>query len=219
MNRIEDRLRTLIRYLARNSDFDVYGVELDYYEYEDKRIVVPELYGTEVQSRASRSDDLQKATEGDLYDKFQEMLDERVAGRADVDFAGQNNYRQVLMDGVDSDIHLEWNFERIEGEDHVTVRADFECDDATVNKKLLEQFVKRHLDRYEEELGESIEPHRRGSKWRRFYVARPASVGDVLHDQTLQEWAVETMHGLLLLLREDIEEELRMAWTATEENE
>ncbi len=48
MDRINDHLQSTIQYLNSNSNFDVYGVELEYYSHEGKGIVVPQLHGSEV---------------------------------------------------------------------------------------------------------------------------------------------------------------------------
>jgi hypothetical protein len=37
----------LILYVNQNSKFDIYAVELDYYEYEEYQIIIPRLFGVE----------------------------------------------------------------------------------------------------------------------------------------------------------------------------
>lgn len=49
MNRIHEPLKDVIRFVNRNSRFDVFGVELDFYEYGDLDILAPALYGAEVE--------------------------------------------------------------------------------------------------------------------------------------------------------------------------
>lgn len=48
MNRLEERLKTLIRFVNENSRFDVFGVELEFYRHQDLEILLPKLYGAEV---------------------------------------------------------------------------------------------------------------------------------------------------------------------------
>lgn len=48
MNHLEDRLKQLITFVNQNSRFDIYGVELDFYAFQDYEIVIPKMYGTEV---------------------------------------------------------------------------------------------------------------------------------------------------------------------------
>ncbi len=48
MDGIEQRLKDLISFLNRNSSFDLYGVELEFYKYEDYEITIPKLFGAEV---------------------------------------------------------------------------------------------------------------------------------------------------------------------------
>jgi hypothetical protein len=47
MDSMDERLKELITYINLNSQFDIYGVELELYEYEDYKIVLPRLYGAE----------------------------------------------------------------------------------------------------------------------------------------------------------------------------
>ena len=47
MDSMDERLKELIAYVNLKSQFDIYGVELELYEYEDYRIVLPRLYGAE----------------------------------------------------------------------------------------------------------------------------------------------------------------------------
>lgn len=51
MDRIEDPLKDVIRFVNRNSRFDIFGVELEFYRYGDLHILAPELYGAEVEKR------------------------------------------------------------------------------------------------------------------------------------------------------------------------
>ena len=47
MDSMDERLKELIAYVNLKSHFDIYGVELELYEYEDYKIVLPRLYGAE----------------------------------------------------------------------------------------------------------------------------------------------------------------------------
>lgn len=48
MDKLEARLRDLILFLNRNARFDIYGVELEFYKYDEFEITIPKLYGAEV---------------------------------------------------------------------------------------------------------------------------------------------------------------------------
>lgn len=48
MDELHDRLKDLIRFINRNSQFDTYAVELDYYKHDQFEIIIPKLYGAEV---------------------------------------------------------------------------------------------------------------------------------------------------------------------------
>ena len=53
MDNLETRLRDLILFLNRNSRFDIYGVELEFYKYDDFEITIPKLYGAEVKKEVN----------------------------------------------------------------------------------------------------------------------------------------------------------------------
>lgn len=53
MDSIEQRLKDLISFLNRNSSFDIYGVELEFYKYENYEITIPKLFGAEVKKEVN----------------------------------------------------------------------------------------------------------------------------------------------------------------------
>ena len=48
MDSMEDRLKDLIVYMNQNSKFDIYGVELEYYQHDSFEILIPKIYGAQV---------------------------------------------------------------------------------------------------------------------------------------------------------------------------
>ena len=48
MDSIDERLKDLITYLNQKSQFDIYGVEVERYIYEDSTIVIPKIFGVEI---------------------------------------------------------------------------------------------------------------------------------------------------------------------------
>jgi hypothetical protein len=48
MDRLADRLKDLITYVNQNSRFDIFGVELEFYKFQEYEILIPKLYGAEV---------------------------------------------------------------------------------------------------------------------------------------------------------------------------
>jgi len=47
MDTMDERLKDLIVYINQNSNFDIYGVELDHYEFEEYEIMIPRMFGVE----------------------------------------------------------------------------------------------------------------------------------------------------------------------------
>jgi hypothetical protein len=53
MDRLEDRLKNLITFVNRNSQFTIYGVEMEFYRFDKYEILIPKLYGAEVTKEVS----------------------------------------------------------------------------------------------------------------------------------------------------------------------
>ncbi len=53
MDNLERRLKDLILFVNRNSQFDVYAVELEYYKHQDFEIIIPKLYGAEIKKEVT----------------------------------------------------------------------------------------------------------------------------------------------------------------------
>jgi hypothetical protein len=45
MDSMDERLKNLITYINQNSQFDIYGVQLEYYKYEELEITIPKIFG------------------------------------------------------------------------------------------------------------------------------------------------------------------------------
>jgi len=54
MDSIDDRLKDLIIYINQNSQFDIYAVQLEYYEFEDNEIIIPKIFGVEVKKKVKK---------------------------------------------------------------------------------------------------------------------------------------------------------------------
>jgi len=48
MDQLHDRLKDLIIFINQNSQFDIFAVELEYYQHEDYEIMIPKLFGAQV---------------------------------------------------------------------------------------------------------------------------------------------------------------------------
>jgi hypothetical protein len=53
MDQVHDGLRDLVSYLNANSKFQLYAVELEYYQHDSYEILIPHVFGAEVKSAAS----------------------------------------------------------------------------------------------------------------------------------------------------------------------
>jgi len=79
MDTMDERLKDLILYINQNSNFDIYGVELDHYEFEEYEIMIPRMFGVEVKKVvASRtSSGRRKWDEESFFLQVEEKLRER----------------------------------------------------------------------------------------------------------------------------------------------
>ena len=55
MDYLEDRLKNLITFVNRNSQFTIYGVEMEFYKFGSYEILIPKLYGAEITKEVSVS--------------------------------------------------------------------------------------------------------------------------------------------------------------------
>jgi hypothetical protein len=62
MDSMEERLKDLITYINQKSQFDIYGVELEYYKHDEYEIVIPKMYGVEVKKDAPPATGRKKRT-------------------------------------------------------------------------------------------------------------------------------------------------------------
>jgi len=79
MDSLHRRLKDLILFMNQNSQFDVYAVELEYYEHESFEIIIPKMYGTEVKKDVVSS----KTTNGGRKQWNEQMYWEEVRSNLD----------------------------------------------------------------------------------------------------------------------------------------
>ena len=80
MDSIDQRLKDLITFINQKSEFTIYGVEVERYAYEDLDIVIPKLYGAEVQKditsprKAMITEDELASTIGERFPDLREKV-------------------------------------------------------------------------------------------------------------------------------------------------
>jgi len=55
MDRLDSQLKELLTYVNRNSKFDVYAVEFEYYKHRTQEIIIPKIFGVEVKKEVAGS--------------------------------------------------------------------------------------------------------------------------------------------------------------------
>ncbi len=80
MDSLHRQLKDLILFMNRNSQFDVYAVELEYYKHQSYEIIIPKIFGTEVKkdviSAKSSSSGRRKWDESSYWQEVESKLDE-----------------------------------------------------------------------------------------------------------------------------------------------
>ena len=91
MDKITDRLKNLIKFVNQNSSFDIFGVELDYYRFQEYEIIIPKLFGTELRKTFSFSR-TKKWNERSFFAELEKNRnkDEVVIARKIFDWAKEN---------------------------------------------------------------------------------------------------------------------------------
>jgi hypothetical protein len=77
MDRLNDRLKDLITFVNRNSQFTIYGVEMEFYKFDKFEILIPKLFGAEVTKEVSTPKPAgakQKWDEVTFFAKVEEQL-------------------------------------------------------------------------------------------------------------------------------------------------
>lgn len=77
MDQLHDQLKDLITFINQNSRFDIYGCELDLYKYDDYKILIPSLYGTEVKKSVGTSSARKKWDEGSFFEDVRRRLEKK----------------------------------------------------------------------------------------------------------------------------------------------
>ncbi len=81
MDRIDDALKDTITFLNTHTDFDIYGIELNYYEYNGMEIVSPNIIGTEI-----RKEHLKPTDEDPSLKNFMTKVKEKVTQETEANF-------------------------------------------------------------------------------------------------------------------------------------
>lgn len=137
MDRLDDRLKDLIAFINENSNFDVFGVEMEFYRFDGHEVVIPKLHGVvtrKIGPRPGRTWDAESyfamarshlgsqevAALRSLFDFFREHADEVRFGKGAATGSFLPTYRSVSPKAVltaYSSGRLELNFGWCRGED------------------------------------------------------------------------------------------------------
>src|ERR1700755_711216 len=82
MDRLEDRLKNLITFVNRNSQFTIYGVEMEFYKFERFEVLIPKMFGAEVTKEVvapKPAGAKQRWSEAAFFAKVEEQLSASVA--------------------------------------------------------------------------------------------------------------------------------------------
>jgi len=80
MDKLEPRLKDIIKYVNQNSNFDLFGVEMEYYEFENYQIIIPKIFGTEVTKRntvTTKKRFTKKWTDKDFFEELEKKRNKK----------------------------------------------------------------------------------------------------------------------------------------------
>jgi hypothetical protein len=94
MDSLHRRLKDLILFMNRNSQFDIYAVELEYYKHKTFEIIIPKMFGTEVKKEViskSSGGARRKWNKSSLFEEINNKLkvEEKAAIKTLFDWAEQ----------------------------------------------------------------------------------------------------------------------------------
>lgn len=99
MDKLDDRLKDLILYVNQNSQFDIYAVELEYYQHETYEIIIPKIFGAEVKKDLKVNTSEKKEWNWDLFKQ-------RLAEFGEVEVVAAE---KILSWASENDIAINWS--------------------------------------------------------------------------------------------------------------
>lgn len=108
MNHIEKRLKDLITFLNRNSRFDIYGVELEFYKYDDFEITIPKLFGSEIKKEVSSKSGISSRKTWDESSFFEELS-------RNINNQNFKRIKSLYMFFVEQNFKIKWGTGNING--------------------------------------------------------------------------------------------------------
>ncbi len=108
MNHIEKRLKDLITFLNRNSRFDIYGVELEFYKYDDFEITIPKLFGSEIKKEVSTKSGTSHRKTWDENSFFEEL-------KRNVNNQVLNRVKSLYAFFIEQDFKIKWGTGNLKG--------------------------------------------------------------------------------------------------------
>lgn len=76
MDKLHNKLKDLIIFINQNSKFDIFGIELEYYKYQDYEIMIPKLFGSEVKKDLTSTGTRKKWDEESFFKDAKDKLKE-----------------------------------------------------------------------------------------------------------------------------------------------
>lgn len=206
---ITDDVRRMTRWLRDAHELKINCVEFDYYRRDDAEMFVPTVIGIDETQEIKKKQSVRGKKEyrqfyGEVLDRFKEEL-------PNVTRRSPTRDSWLAIPTGNKDVELVWAFKGDPGEKKFRVKMNFQLDDLTQNKELLNTTLEA-LEDSQMEIAEVI--HDEGqfgsSGYTRFYIEREVGdLVDALDDEELKSWAVDTMVGLHQNLTPVLENELR----------
>ena len=79
LDKIDSQLKDLVYFISKNSSFNIYPVEFEYYKFDDYPIIIPKLYGAEIKKSmdVKPSGTRKKWDENSFFEDAEKKLDQK----------------------------------------------------------------------------------------------------------------------------------------------
>lgn len=115
MDLLQKRLKDLISFINRNSKFDIYGVELKYYQFDNFEITIPKIYGAEIKKEVSTKSAISNRKTWDEQSFFSELS-------LNVSNNHFETIKSLYNSIVDNDLNIKWGTGSVRGSFNPVIR-------------------------------------------------------------------------------------------------
>lgn len=102
MDSMDERLKTLIHYVNQNSQFDIYAVRLEFYNFNDHEIIIPKIFGVDVKKNVRGNASEKQWDEVMFFKEFERkgLTQEALVAKQILDWSSKRSSRIYWGKGI-----------------------------------------------------------------------------------------------------------------------